>query len=147
MTVPVRLRPATPDDYGFALALYLETIRPHAALLIDWRDEAEAERFAGFWRSDEARIVTLDGTDVGWVQVEESPEAVALRQFYLSPAHQGRGIGSQVLARLIVEWDGRPARLSVLRNNPARRLYERFGFVVCGESGIKVLMRREAESA
>lgn len=145
MTAAIHLRPARLDDYGFALALYLETIRPYAAELMTWRDAAEAERFEGFWRSEQTRIVLEGAEAIGWVQVEELPDKVFLRQFYLTPARQRRGIGSQILSLLIREWAGRPAQLSVLRNNPARRLYERFGFSVRGESGIKLLMRREAQ--
>ena len=36
--------------------------------------------------------------------------------------------------------------LFVLKNNPARRLYERFGFRIVGEIDHRFLMRRAAES-
>ncbi len=35
-----------------------------------------------------------------------------------------------------------PVRLRVLRTSPARRLYERFGFVMDGETATHVLMIR-----
>jgi ribosomal protein S18 acetylase RimI-like enzyme len=34
----------------------------------------------------------------------------------------------------------------VLKNNPARRLYERAGFVVNGEEGVKYRMKRRPQS-
>ncbi len=37
----------------------------------------------------------------------------------------------------------KPIVLTVLKNNPARRLYERFDFVVVDHQGIKFQMRRD----
>jgi hypothetical protein len=37
---------------------------------------------------------------------------------------------------------GKPVILTVLRDNPARRRYERFGFSVVDEIGVKLRMRR-----
>jgi hypothetical protein len=49
-----------------------------------------------------------------------------------------------VLRGLLDSWipTGKPLALTVLKNNPARRLYERFGFSVVGEAGVKFEMRR-----
>jgi predicted GNAT family acetyltransferase len=46
---------------------------------------------------------------------------------------------------LLAGWvtSGKPVVLTVLKNNPARRLYERLGFAVAGEAGVKLEMRRE----
>lgn len=50
------------------------------------------------------------------------------------PGHQGRGIGSRLLKALIDRARGRyPAVVLTVRDgNPARRLYERFGFTPIG---------------
>jgi ribosomal protein S18 acetylase RimI-like enzyme len=67
-----------------------------------------------------------------------------LQQFFISPDHQRRGIGTEVLNSLVAIWKatGKPVVLTVLKNNPARRLYERFGFSVVGEAGVKFEMER-----
>ncbi|MBI3245738.1 MAG: GNAT family N-acetyltransferase [Deltaproteobacteria bacterium] len=51
------------------------------------------------------------------------------------PSHTGQGIGAQLLERLLNAADSAyPAiYLSVRATNPAKRLYERFGFVAIGE--------------
>ena len=59
-----------------------------------------------------------------------------IEQICVSAAARGKGIG-----RLLLQWAEAQARaangtsmtLSVLNGNPARRLYERFGFVVVPE--------------
>ncbi len=41
-------------------------------------------------------------------------------------------IGTEVLASVLASWSQPPSQalLTVLKNNPARRLYERFGFLL-----------------
>jgi ribosomal protein S18 acetylase RimI-like enzyme len=72
-----------------------------------------------------ARLFAPGARGYGWVD-DETPElAIAI-----APAVRGRGVGSGLLERLIAEARGRfPAlSLSVRADNPALRLYERFGF-------------------
>lgn len=60
------------------------------------------------------------------------------------PQYRGRGLGSALLERLLVAADGRyPAiSLSVQADNPAVRLYRRFGFTVFAAKGNELIMRR-----
>jgi len=66
---------------------------------------------------------------------------------FVVPAQQRRGIGTRVLRMLIDEWTptGRPVVLGVLKNNPARRLYDRLRFIVTGETEMKFMMRRDTQ--
>jgi GNAT superfamily N-acetyltransferase len=143
--VTVALRPARAEDYGFALALYVETIKPYTIAFMDWVDEVETARFARLWRTDDTQIITLDGIDSGWVEASDDGNEIFLKQLYVVPALQRRGIGTQVMKLLLDRWRTlqRPVVLGVLKNNPARRLYERLGFVVTGETDMKFMMRRE----
>jgi GNAT superfamily N-acetyltransferase len=60
------------------------------------------------------------------------------------PAHRGRGVGSRLLESLLraAEEKHRAVSLSVSADNPALRLYLRFGFVVVGECGRSLTMKR-----
>lgn len=62
----------------------------------------------------------------------------------LLPEYRGRGVGSQLLERMFDEArQQHPAlSLSVSRDNPARRLYERFGFITINTSGDSLTMRK-----
>lgn len=140
----INFRPAEPGDYAFALDLYLIAMRPLTAELMTWDARKQIQAFAGQWHVEEARIILCNGADVGWMQARETTSEILLRQFFVSPGRQGRGIGSEALNQLLAHWDsaGKPVTLTVLRNNPARRLYERFGFAVVDEIGIKLRMKR-----
>ncbi|MFG1907478.1 GNAT family N-acetyltransferase [Kribbella sp. NPDC048928] len=67
-----------------------------------------------------------------------------LEHFYLAPRHQGRGVGSAVL-RSVLEQAGTDIWLNVLQGSPARKLYERHGFVVASEDPVDVFMVRDAD--
>jgi len=72
-------------------------------------------------------VRVFDDKHKGWGYVDNStPELnIALRQDY-----RNKGIGTQMLVKLIEELKGKYAQLSLSVNphNPSVRLYERFGF-------------------
>jgi ribosomal protein S18 acetylase RimI-like enzyme len=146
----IALRPACSDDYAFALNLYVETIKPLARTWTEWVDEDQQARFASLWRPDDTRIITLDGQeDIGWVEFRQTGDEIFLKQLYIVPAHQRRGIGSRVMQRLFEERRGaaKSIALFVLKNNPAFWFYERHGFSVALETRTKFVMRREMDEA
>jgi ribosomal protein S18 acetylase RimI-like enzyme len=137
------LRPACSDDYAFALKLYVEAIRPLAGAWIKWVKAGQEAQFASMWRPNDTRIITLDGQEIGWVEFRRTGDELFLKQFYISPGHQRRGIGSQVLQLLREEQRGsaKSMALFVLKNNPAFRFYERHGFEVVRETHTTLVMR------
>jgi len=141
--VIIALRAARPDDYGFAKQTYYETIRWVIERLFGWDNEREDRKFAEQFRLEEVRIITADDRDVGWIQTRPAGGALYLGQLYVVPAWQRRGIGSEVLARLIAEArkQGKAITLSVVKINPARRLYEAHGFRITHEDEYKYHMR------
>ena len=139
----VDLQQAKPEHYEFALHLYLLTMRPYVQELTVWDEQEQRARFAAQWKRDEVKIISLDGKDVGWLQVAEMPTEIRLQKFFVSPQYQRSGIGSEILSTLLATWrsTGKKIVLKVLKNNPARRLYERLGFSVVAEAGVVFRMR------
>ena len=139
----INLQQATAEHYDFALHLYLLTMRPYMQELMVWDEQEQRAIFAAQWKREEAKIISVDGKDVGWLQVAELPTEIRLQKFFVSPPYQRSGIGSEVLSNLLATW--RPTRkkivLRVLKNNPARRLYERLGFSVIADAGVTFRMR------
>ncbi|MDE2154775.1 MAG: GNAT family N-acetyltransferase [Xanthomonadaceae bacterium] len=111
-------------------------------------------------------VAILHGdTPVGYCRIDANARSVAgcdfgvpalgLRAFFIDAAWQGRGVGTQALAALIVDLAKRyrHARLLVLTvdsgNHSALRLYQRAGFVDSGalyhggRSGPQRLLRRD----
>ncbi len=78
-------------------------------------------------------VVRLGGEAVGYLSITFGADGVAkLNKLYLLPVHQGRGLGQQILARVLALATARDAgevRLQVNKANVrAQRAYERAGF-------------------
>ncbi|WP_373284643.1 GNAT family N-acetyltransferase [Kroppenstedtia guangzhouensis] len=74
--------------------------------------------------------------------VEERSDIYFLQHIELLPQFQGKGIGSKLICRLINKARKKnvPVSLTVLKQNPAIRLYKRLGFSFTGETEIKYEM-------
>ncbi len=139
----ITLRPARPDDYEFTKQIYYETMRWIIERLFGWDQEREDKKFAAQFKLEEVRIITADGRDVGWIQTLPLEDSLYLGQLYVVPALQRRGIGTEVLTRLIAEarGQGKAITLSVVKINPARKLYENHGFRITHDDEYKYHMR------
>jgi ribosomal protein S18 acetylase RimI-like enzyme len=145
----LQLRAAQAADREWARRIYLETTKPYVGHLPEWTDTFITARFDTRFDIPTTRMAEIDGETIGWVRLSETGGEIVLEQIYLAPSRQGKGLGSALLRQLIAEWGlrGVSVSLRVLKKNPARRLYERFGFRVTGETDIQYVMRREAPSA
>jgi ribosomal protein S18 acetylase RimI-like enzyme len=128
-------RAAVEGDLPFLVALRVATMTPHLerqGLAID--DDEHRQRAA--FRLDTAAIVECDGQAVGVIKVLQDGTTWTIEQFQIAPEHQGRGLGTTVLRAVIADAraSGALLRLSVLKQNPAARLYARLGFRTLAES-------------
>lgn len=133
LTASIALRPATDADLGFACRVAREAMHDYAfATWGKWDDAEVLQRFGENIRSGNLRIIERGATPLGIQLVEREPDHIALQQIFLRPAYQGKGIGTELVRRLMAESEalGLPLRLRVLRVNPAQRLYLRLGFRV-----------------
>jgi GNAT superfamily N-acetyltransferase len=129
----VTLRPANANDVEFAFRAERETMRQYAvATFGSWAESQARERVAKNVLAGQTQIVEVAGTAVGTQLVERSTREIRLLQLFILPEHQGQGIGSALVQRLIQEARERrlPLRLRVLQVNPAQRFYKRLGFTV-----------------
>ena len=144
----VTLRPVTPDDNEFLLAVYTST-RADELAQVDWQP-GQKEAFVSWQfqlqrdeyntRYPDARydVVLVDGQPAGriWVGVDDTQ--MRLLDIGLLEEFQNRGVGSVLLKRLIAEATaaGKPLRHMVfVLNSNAYRFYERLGFVTIEDLG------------
>ena len=140
----ITLRPACSADYAIALELYFGAIKPLARAWMEWVDQKQEALFASLWRPPDVRIITLAGQeDIGWVEFRETGDEIFLKQLYISPAHQRRGIGSEVMRLLLEEQRGtaKSMALFVLKNNPAYQFYKRHEFGIISETHTACVVR------
>ncbi len=93
-------------------------------------------------------IILLSGKSIGRLYVDRRDDEIRLIDIALMPDHRGSGLGTGILEALIkqAQQGGLPLRIHVEKNNPARRLYQRLGFVCTEDKGLYDLMTREPQS-
>ncbi|MDR6200193.1 GNAT superfamily N-acetyltransferase [Microbacterium sp. SORGH_AS428] len=137
------LRASTPDDAAWIAELRAEVMRPDLERLDRYDPVYVRQRFLRAFDPAFTRVIVVDDQDAGSIAVRPASDGVWVEHFYLATAYQGRGIGSQVLALVLEEHTGDTAfRLNVLQGSPARRLYERHGFVLYHEDEIDAFLQR-----
>ena len=139
----ISFRPVMGDDYEYLYAMNKLTMQEHAEKMYGPWDEAIARRiFAERWHPESMRIVVIDGRDGGMLEVIPDETGVHLANIRVVPEHQNRGIGTQLILQVLRDAHSRglPVSLRVLKVNPARRLYERLGFVTVDETETHHLM-------
>ena len=134
-------RPATDADIDFLLRLRQESMNPHH--LAAGVELTEADHKARLMhRFDCAEVLVDQGRPVGLLKMTRDSNEWKIMQVQLAPSVQGRGLGRAVLEQVISE--AAAARvtlaLTVLKVNPARRLYERLGFQHVGEDDLEYHM-------
>ena len=110
-----------------------------------WGWDEENTRSGAFCQGydhTETQVVVVDGLAVGLLRVSERESAVFIDQVEITPKYQSQGIGTSLINDLLAR--GRPVELGVLKVNvDARRLYERLGFRVIGDTETHYNMRAE----
>lgn len=140
----ILFRPGCAADFDYCRRLYFSGMeRFIRELKLDMA--AQNAGFQQSWESTQVRILTLDGADIGWLQCTTQDDALHLGQFFVDVAFQRRGIGTEVMHLLIAEATsaGLAMTLSVVKTNPALRLYLRLGFRITHEDERKFYMQRE----
>jgi ribosomal protein S18 acetylase RimI-like enzyme len=132
MATRYELRPATEADREFFFSTRRAGFRALVEELGGWDDDAERMKADREFDELPVQIVEVDGRPVGYIAVLDEADHVFLDEVVLVAAAQRRGLGSAVVREVLGDAARRgvPVRLSVLVNNPARRLYERLGFRV-----------------
>ncbi|WP_062053580.1 GNAT family N-acetyltransferase [Aquimarina longa] len=84
---------------------------------------------------ENAYVLSLSAQRVGMLKHIEKVHYIEIIQLQILPEYQGQGIGKSVLKDIITEAKalGKSLKLKVLKENPARYLYERSGFSIIGE--------------
>ncbi len=137
------LRPATDADLAFAYEIKKVALREYVEQTWGWDEDYQWQRHVEGFDPARAQIATYRGVDVGWLGVQREEQEIRVLEVFISPAYQGRGMGTFLLGQLLGEARERgvPVKLRVLRvNTRAKRLYERLGSSVVSETETHYVM-------
>ncbi|MGW3586329.1 GNAT family N-acetyltransferase [Streptomyces rubiginosohelvolus] len=138
------LRQGVPEDVEAIAELRAEAMRPDLERLGRYDEHRVRQRLRDAYTPEHTSVIEAAGSFAGCVALRPAEAGWWLEHFYLSPALQGRGIGSAVLRGVLDRADAEriPVRLDVLQGSPARRLYERHGFTLEREDAVDVFLVR-----
>jgi ribosomal protein S18 acetylase RimI-like enzyme len=146
------LREEQDSDTPFQLNLFAST-RAEELAAVPWSGEQKAaflsQQFSAqrhHYRTqlDHCEFLMLEHKDapIGRLYLQTGEANLHIVDIALSPERRGTGIGGAIIAQIIDRATsmGKGVSLFVEPHNPARRLYERLGFVPIGEGEIYLEM-------
>jgi ribosomal protein S18 acetylase RimI-like enzyme len=155
----ITLRVAKGDDEAFLQAVYTSTREAELAST-GWSDEQKAAFCAQQFHAQDAHyrkhyptaqffVIEVEKQPAGRLYVDHWEKEIRIMDIALLPSFRGRGIGTHFLRELKKEAQNASKLLSIHVEtfNPAKRLYERLGFVVAEDKGVYQLMTWSPEKA
>lgn len=141
------LRPATSADFSFLRELHRQTLRPYVEQIWGWDEQQQENLLRERFAPEKLQVIQIAGKDTGILQVETKPNEVFLANILLAPEFQKRGLGRKIVSDVVEQAKvrGLPVALTVLKPNPAKRLYERLGFQVTKEDEVRYFMSHELQ--
>jgi GNAT superfamily N-acetyltransferase len=137
------MREATPSDSDFAFRVKRAAFREYVEKVWGWDESGQRRLHDQRFASQEFRVISLAGVDVGVMALNIAADCVRVHQLFILPEHQGTGVGRKCMLLVMEEATQLrlPVRLRVLKVNPrALAFYARLGFACTGETDSHVLM-------
>ncbi len=138
-------RKAEQYDRDAIFQLYRYVMRDFISRIWGWNELWQENDFSAHFDPASITLVYKDGELVAYSHVENRDAQLYIRMIIVHPHHQGKGIGSKLLAS-VIRSGGKQSKsigLEVFKiNNKAKEFYERNGFDVEGETSSSYVMLR-----
>ena len=156
---PARNGPEEPEcDLEFLLRVYASA-RADELSRAPWSDEEKEaflrsqftlqhDHYHTHYADARYDVICEGGRDVGRYYVDSTEREIRIMDIALLPEHRGRGIGTSLIQDVLEEARAGCGSVSlhVEETNPAKRLYQRMGFVDVEDRGVYMLMEWHAEA-
>lgn len=136
-------RPAYLEDQAELFELYRSVMRNHIEQIWGWDDQWQHDDFTEHFDPSLVTVVLCGEKVVGYVQIEPNSSELYLRMLLLTPEHQKKGLGGNVLKQVLSTASEQHLRvkLQVFKSNAsAIHFYEHYGFQVIGDTPTSLVM-------
>jgi ribosomal protein S18 acetylase RimI-like enzyme len=133
----IEMRQATVADINFLWDVFRASMKDYITRTRgEWDEQREEAQFRNQLDLLTTQVVHANNLEVGFIMALIKDGARWIHTICIVPEHQRKGIGTEVLRRAVAQANEQKMSLylSVLKVNPARRLYERLGFRVIEET-------------
>ena len=127
------------EDFDFLFNLKKQNFKWYVDKIWGWRDDDQKKRLENDLNEhlSHKKIILIDGSPAGVYasHITENGDFF-INEISLLKEYQGKGIGRNILEKQLEENRKNNIRtiLQVFKDNPAKRLYERLGFKIYGET-------------
>ena len=138
----MKYRKAQQTDIDYLLWLRKETMNEHLIFSgMDVDEENHLRRI--LYQFDDAQIILFNDQKIGLLKISEFQNRIEIIQIQIEPEFQGKGIGQKIIKSIIEKASEKklPIKLSVLKGNKAKKLYESVGFKVIEENDYSFVMK------
>ena len=111
--------------------------------LLSMQFNAQRAQYSMSYPHAENDIILFGEVPIGKQIINRGDSEFTLVDIALLPANRGVGIGTHLIEALLAEAEsaGKPVALHVWHSNPAKKLYERMGFVADNHDDVYCEMR------
>jgi GNAT superfamily N-acetyltransferase len=145
MIADFRFRPATEADFAPLLDLSIRVMRAHLERVGRYDPARRRARMQAAFDAGGMQVIEAEGRFAGCIGIEAGEAVVELHSLYIEPSLQGQGFGAAIVRHVLARNPGRIWRIEVLKQSPARRFWERLGFVLTGEQPFDWVLERPAD--
>lgn len=132
-------RKCTVEDFEFLFKLKKQNFKWYVDKIWGWIDEEQKDRLKKDLEEHLAhkQIILIDEKEIG-VYAKHITEAgdCFINEISLLKEYQCQGIGTEILSKQLTENKSKNIRtiLQVFKDNPAKQLYEKLGFIIYDET-------------
>lgn len=148
----ISFRPISDEDSEFLFQVYSST-REEELAQVPWsvaekqhflrmQFNAQHQHYQTHYPGAQFCVILQNGVAIGRLYLWKTQNEHRIVDIALLPPYRGQGFGTQIISDILKEaaHAQKTVRIHVEFNNPAKRLYERFGFKPIGGTGIYILM-------
>ncbi|MFH1053725.1 MAG: GNAT family N-acetyltransferase [Candidatus Woesearchaeota archaeon] len=122
------LRDCKQEDFDWCYNLSEENMKPFVEK--HW-GKWDPKLFTDNYETERSKIILVDGKKAGFYEIEIRNNLGIIHGIQILPKFRGKGIGIKIMDLIENEFRNKNVTVSRLRvfiDNPARKLYERFGY-------------------
>ena len=127
------LRKCTNDDFELLFELKKLCMKWYIEKIYGWDDEVQKIKTRNEINRNisDMKIIEVNGRGIGVTTFSKGDEYYRVGLIMIHPDYQNKGIGASIISNYIemAKADGKRIIIKTYKKNPARKLYERLGFV------------------
>ena len=135
------------DDYNFVYELKKLAYKKYVEKFFGaWNEQQQLDMYKAFLeeRKNNIKIIIIDNKKAGFIDGKIIDEITYEQgNICLAPEFQGQGIGTKLLQNIFKTYRNKNIKLRVFKTNPAKKLYERLGFITCDETTAHYVMLKK----